>query len=129
MSNLQSSNKKPLSVIQFYLSTHKNNYIKCSKCDRKTHDGHFYAISFYKLEKDTNIYWKGKYKIGCTHDDYDGESWCDGCYTIMNNKIMCSSCSNIRWMVPSVKNIKDTYTWINGSESSYSKPLFEKDLL
>ena len=116
---------EPLSVFQFFLSRTKKNCIICSKCETKTTNGHFYAIQFYTLEeKDTNVYWKGKYTVGCSHEEYDGDSWCDGCYTIMNNQIMCSKCAKISWGKPTIKkNTSDTYTWIDGSESSYDKPV------
>ena len=37
---------------------------------------------------------------------------------------MCSKCAKIRWGKPEInKNTSDTYTWIDGSESSYDKPV------
>lgn len=108
------SEDKVLTVYEFLLSNSKKNNIKCSECDRNTNGGHFYAIKFF--DKDNKIYWKGKYKVGCTHVDWDGEEWCDSCYTIADDKILCSNCGCLSWGKPT--NTKNRlYMWIDGSVS------------
>ena len=112
---MDNNTDKSLSVTEFLCSTSKKNNIKCSECDRSSKEGHFYAIKFFN--KDNKRYFEGKYKVGCTHVDWDGEEWCDSCYTIADDKILCAHCGCLSWGNPTNKKNR-SYMWLDGSISS-----------
>ena len=105
--------KQKLNTFEFLLSDSKTNHVSCEECGKTSESAHLYCI---KLTNNRNKY-IGKYKVGCTHMDYDGESWCDNCYTIANKQILCKKCGCLKWGSPSGDYKKLKYMWIDGSES------------
>ena len=108
-----------LTAIQFLMSKEKENYVKCAKCCKTDKGAHLYCIKF---EKDGNnkITTSGMYTVGCSHADWDGEVWCDGCYTIADSRILCSSCAYLDWGKPTGNYGDINYLWVDGSESCYN---------
>jgi hypothetical protein len=101
-----------ISVFQLLLSKSKKNPVTCEKCTKFIPEGHLYCIQIINNKK-----YIGEYSVGCTHTEFDGESWCDSCVTIVNKQIHCVNCAEINWGVPSLKK-NQTYMWTDGSESS-----------
>jgi len=109
-----------MEVTNFLNSNSMTNAICCSNCRKKTEGGHFFAIRFYKYG--TKIRHKCQYAVGCTHEFFDGESWCDDCFTIVNNQIMCSKCGDLDWGTPNLTDKTLEYMWLDGSMSSFLNP-------
>ena len=106
-----------LTAFQLLVSKSKKNPVACAECHRESKGGHLYCVKFEI--KDNEIAWRGKYMVGCTHTDWDGEPWCDSCYTIADNKVLCSNCSCLDWGRPEGSFRDRHYIWIDGSESCW----------
>lgn len=50
-----------------------------------------------------------RYKVGCSHTDYDGEYWCSYCVTLVsirgNPVICCTGCADLDWGRPCNKRV------------------------
>lgn len=106
---------------QLLLSKSKKNNIVCDGCNSNIKEAHLLCIQFYLNKTDNKIYWKSEYTVGCTHEEWDGEPWCNGCVTIADNKILCASCGNLDWGTPKFGGNKLKYIWIDGSESCFDE--------
>ena len=109
-----------LNKFQFLVSKEKRNNVKCAECDSAHEGAHLYCIKFER-EKDNQIKYAGKYTVGCTHAEWDGEDWCDGCYTIADDKILCSTCACLKWGTPVGNFGNRKYLWVDGSISCYKQ--------
>ena len=107
-----------LTAFQLLSSKSKKNKVSCAKCSIKIREAHLICIKFYN--ENNKSYWKSEYTVGCTHEDWDGESWCDSCVTIADNNILCSRCGNLEWGQPKSKDNILKYIWIDGSSSSFT---------
>ena len=105
--------------MQLLLSKSKRNKLSCEECSSKTDEGHLYCIKLYKA-KDGSIKYDGEYTVGCTHEEWDGVSWCDNCYTIADNKVLCASCGHLDWGKPTKNFGFRNYVWIDGSITCYN---------
>tara|TARA_B110000008_G_scaffold275915_2_gene314256 strand:+ start:267 stop:605 length:339 start_codon:yes stop_codon:yes gene_type:complete len=105
-----------LSAFQLLASKSKKNQVSCAGCCTQIKEAHLICIKFYN--KNGKIFWKSEYTVGCTHEDWDGESWCDSCVTIADNNILCSRCGNLDWGQPKFVDNKLKYLWTDGSISS-----------
>ena len=108
---------KSISVFELLVSKSKKNSVTCEVCNKAIIEAHLYCIKISSNNKGDKVY-QGDYTVGCTHEDWDGESWCDSCVTIADRKIQCTNCAKIKWGKPSLNN--KSYMWVDGSESSYT---------
>jgi hypothetical protein len=107
-----------LTAFQLLASKRKKNPVSCAKCSKSMKNAHLICIRFYN--KNNKIYWENKYTVGCTHEDWDGEPWCNQCVTIADNNILCSDCGNLDWGQPKCnKDNKLKYIWTDGTSSSF----------
>ena len=74
-------------------------YVQCGICKRTAKNAHPLCYQHYLKNNDGNItlMWRSKYPIGCSHENWDGEPWCSGCWTIVNNKPACFHCVKVDW--------------------------------
>ena len=98
-------------------STKYPEIVQCFKCGTKKARAHLILFRFV----DKN--WESKYLVGCSHAEYDGKSWCDGCMTIVDGHISCSRCANLEWGCPfAVEGEKLlNYLWDDESTSQYPR--------
>ena len=109
--------------VQLLLSKSKKNQVECAECKKQIKEAHLICFRYYKKNnspKPDDIYLENMYTVGCTHADWDGESWCDDCVTIADQKILCSSCGNLDWGVPTSEGYNRKYMWNDGSESCFN---------
>ena len=109
-----------LTSYQLLQSKSKKNKLSCEECERSHDNGHLYCIKFYKKNNDNIICYKSEYTVGCTHADWDGENWCDSCYTIADNKVLCHWCGHLDWGRPKGPFGSRKYLWVDGSTSCFN---------
>lgn len=109
-----------LTSYQLLQSKSKKNKLSCEECERSHDDGHLYCIKFYKKNNDNITCYKSEYTVGCTHEDWDGENWCDSCYTIADNKVLCHWCGHLDWGRPKGPFGSRKYLWVDGSTSCFN---------
>lgn len=98
-------------VAREFLAYRKDKAFKttpCFSCNKKIVGGHLYLVNFMP---DRKRFTSG-YTVGCSHVDYDGEEWCDGCCTLIRVKdqpvVQCTYCAQIDWGRPT--DNRDYYT-------------------
>ena len=90
--------------------------IECAICT-KTWYGHPLCYQFCRVGN--KLMEKKKYPVGCSHETFDGDPWCDNCATIVNNKPMCFDCVEHDWgtLKENKKNHNYPFMWVDGTES------------
>ena len=100
-------------------------YVQCGFCKKTAKNAHPLCFKHYINEKNKNLMWKSHYPVGCSHENWDGEPWCSGCWTIVENKPVCFKCVKADWgqLEMNDKNKNFKFMWSDKSESSINELL------
>jgi hypothetical protein len=78
--------------------------LQCWKCNKNIHGAHLYLLQVRKK------YFRAYYPRGCSHEDYDGTSWCSSCCTLIkvgkHIMIHCTGCAFLCWGKPTKAHTK-----------------------
>lgn len=70
---------------------------ECFSCARNLDCCHLYNVRMLPGRKK----YQGHYVVGCTHEKFDGECWCDNCCTLIRvcgkPVIQCTTCAELDW--------------------------------
>ena len=106
-------------------------YVQCGFCDKIANNAHPLCFQHFIDKKNKKLMWKNEYPVGCSHENWDGESWCSGCWTIVENKPACFKCVKADWgqLEINEKNKEFKFMWSDKSESSINELLQMKELM
>jgi hypothetical protein len=110
----------------------QNCHVQCGICQKIAKNAHPLCYQHYLKKNDDVLLlmWRSEYPIGCSHENWDGESWCNGCWTIVNDKPTCFNCIECNWgtLNNNEKNKNYNFMWVDKTESSINDLLKLRNL-
>ena len=108
-------------------------YVQCGICQKTSNRAHPLCFQHYLKNNNGTIHlmWRSKYPVGCSHENYDGEPWCNGCWTIVDNKPACFDCVKCYWGTLKMTKQNKTYKfmWIDKTESCMNELIQLSELI
>tara|TARA_B110000902_G_C14271081_1_gene573180 strand:- start:1338 stop:1778 length:441 start_codon:yes stop_codon:yes gene_type:complete len=142
MSNLVKKEEKLIKIGTDFLDYAINNtekkgcdtvgqhcYVQCGFCKKTANNAHPLCFKHFIDKKNKKLMWKSEYPVGCSHENWDGEPWCNGCWTIVENKPACFNCIKADWGQLEMNDQNFKFMWSDKSESSINELLQMKKLM